>query len=341
VLKTESAPVLNKAEQESKARYDAERNKQIIEHNKKIEEQLKNPEAIAKEVEKKTERENKMAEKKYQSLLEKEKSGERLTKAEATARRDARINEANKIATAQRLEKLGPVDQSEKGKPSNHFMEKSSKMSIDDIDKSLSGRLISNNLKESVAKGTCDLKVAQELHASVEHSMSEFGSKFNEKVAGIEIGRVESIYGKSHGDAMAVYDVANQKIIVSSSWLNDKEENYKESLERSVNEGYHPKGCNTVKSVVDHEIGHAFTLELGQKDPILAGKMALPGKLTEREWKPGLEKEKSFAPISGYATTNRDEQMAETFAAGQNGGIKDPEYMVHYNAILDHIGRSK
>ena len=88
---------------------------------------------------------------------------------------------------------------------------------------------------------------------------------------------------------------------------NPKE--FKSGLDYSVKSGYHPPGCNTVKSVMDHELGHSLDYMLG----ITTGRVSHPrfaaifNKTLRMEG--GVKKN-----VSGYGATNSAEFFAEAWA---------------------------
>ncbi len=82
----------------------------------------------------------------------------------------------------------------------------------------------------------------------------------------------------------------------------------KEGLKSSVLSGYHPPGCDTVKSIVDHEIGHQLDDLLGlYKD---AEVVALFNQLRQQS---AVNSE-----VSGYANKNIREFIAECWSEFRN-----------------------
>jgi hypothetical protein len=76
-----------------------------------------------------------------------------------------------------------------------------------------------------------------------------------------------------------------------------------EALKNDVKSGWHPIGCDTVKSVFDHEMGHQLDYALGlARDSELTNYY---NSLSSSEIKTGL---------SSYALENKKEFIAEAYA---------------------------
>jgi hypothetical protein len=83
---------------------------------------------------------------------------------------------------------------------------------------------------------------------------------------------------------------------------------------------FHPVGCNTPKSVLDHEFGHSVYFELELDKPFANAKDSPLGKLRDFlvvEYSGG-SKESIRKNLSLYAATNMSEFFAEAFAEYQN-----------------------
>lgn len=82
---------------------------------------------------------------------------------------------------------------------------------------------------------------------------------------------------------------------------------FNQALKNSVKNGLHPVGCDTIKSVVDHELGHQFDRLLGLSSNPDFIKFY-------RAWSPAvIEKE-----VSRYATTSINEFIAECWSEYRN-----------------------
>lgn len=95
-------------------------------------------------------------------------------------------------------------------------------------------------------------------------------------------------------------------IAVNKKWGGAVAE-FKASLKRNVETNWHPPGCDTVRSVVDHELGHQLDdlLRLSVDAEVLAVYNEAKGKGIARE-------------VSGYAAKNIAEFIAEAWAESLN-----------------------
>jgi hypothetical protein len=84
--------------------------------------------------------------------------------------------------------------------------------------------------------------------------------------------------------------------------------NWDASLKRSVETNFHPPFTDTIKSVMDHELGHKMDTLLNLKADQEIIKL-------HREWKKMESPEKA---LSKYAKTNIDEFIAEAWAEARN-----------------------
>jgi len=95
-------------------------------------------------------------------------------------------------------------------------------------------------------------------------------------------------------------------VAVNKRWAANPEE-FKGALRRNVEAKYHPVGCDTIRSVVDHELGH-------QLDQLL-------GLRVDQEIVEAYREATSLAmkeQVSTYAGTNVAEFIAECWAEGLN-----------------------
>jgi SPP1 gp7 family putative phage head morphogenesis protein len=137
----------------------------------------------------------------------------------------------------------------------------------------------------------------------------------------ISVARKEA--GKTPGNVLA-YSVNNR--LTSGISVNSKfagnDDLFAATLERSVKSGFHPEGCDKVKSVIDHEIAHQLDALLGvskskelqdiAKDVIASGK--------------DIAKE-----LSIYGTYDQYEFVAESWAEYRNNPIPRP--------VADKVGK--
>lgn len=115
-----------------------------------------------------------------------------------------------------------------------------------------------------------------------------------------KIGSCRNCYAYSHG---AAKDMGLSGICFNTSWKGEKIDN---SLKSDVKAKWHPVGCDTLKSVFDHELGHEI-------DRLLSLKSNSDfQKLHAEELKKG--KDSIGNNLSRYATTNTAEFIAEAWS---------------------------
>lgn len=86
-----------------------------------------------------------------------------------------------------------------------------------------------------------------------------------------------------------------------------------ENLKRDVGSGFHPEGCDSVKSMIDHEFGHALDDVYGIKsDPAFV------------DYYQALSAGEKAAAVSRYGATNADEFIAEAWAEYTNNPTPRP-----------------
>lgn len=95
-------------------------------------------------------------------------------------------------------------------------------------------------------------------------------------------------------------------IAVNRKWGADLAA-FRQSLQQAVAAGFHPVGCDTIRSVVDHELGHQLDSLLG-----LSGDADVLMAYTEAKSR-GTRRE-----VSGYADKNIREFIAECWAESLN-----------------------
>ena len=109
-------------------------------------------------------------------------------------------------------------------------------------------------------------------------------------------------------------DVASG-IALNENWFNPgKREKLKQSLNLCVRSNFHPPGCNTVKSVIDHELGHQINDLLG-----LTTQRAVLDLDFRQFVQANLPDQAAMeAQVSKYARTNFRELLAEAWAEYRN-----------------------
>lgn len=117
------------------------------------------------------------------------------------------------------------------------------------------------------------------------------------------VGRISSdTYAFARRDTSSEVHRHFAGIFVNDKFGKDKEM-FIESLERNVKSGFHPVGCDTIKSVFDHEMAHQIDYAVGLRNN--AEMVKLHSSLTDEEIEKGL---------SRYATKNIAEFIAEGYA---------------------------
>jgi len=104
-----------------------------------------------------------------------------------------------------------------------------------------------------------------------------------------------------------------------------------ESLKSDVKSGWHPTGCNTIQSVIDHEFGHVLTrisIDFKEIDPVFRKeitkiKTRYSNKMMELQ-KQGIDLKTHPDFISDYARTDANEFVAESFAMALNSNNPSP-----------------
>lgn len=128
----------------------------------------------------------------------------------------------------------------------------------------------------------------------------------------------------------AHYRMLNSKdrmVGLGAAFRNPKK--FLEELASAASSGWHPKGCDTIESVVTHELGHFLSRWLqdnsyGQKsiitqwkDGVLSDHLkSLPGRTFDPETRRyNNPKAESILALSEYALKNDEERWAEAFAS--------------------------
>jgi hypothetical protein len=102
--------------------------------------------------------------------------------------------------------------------------------------------------------------------------------------------------------AYAKYNPINRELEFSAEWLGDSAR-LRESLQRAIEIGWHPKGCDSIESLMTHEFGHHL---LANGDDALRERV--------REWARGFGQAARRA-VSEYATHNDNEFFGEAFTS--------------------------
>lgn len=133
-------------------------------------------------------------------------------------------------------------------------------------------------------------------------------------------------------------------VAVNASITKDQDA-LKKMLQRSVQMRYHPPGCDTIKSIMDHELGHQMDYLLGlRNDPKIAElRTKAYGATNPASGQPAPvhngvpvhrdATENMTGAVSKYAHTNVAEFIAEAWAEYRNS--PEPRYIAQQ--VGDHI----
>jgi hypothetical protein len=158
---------------------------------------------------------------------------------------------------------------------------------------------VRNNFKENFDK--IDETSMANIRASLEHSYTEFGND-------IQIDKI-SIKDLSDPGTYARMDI-NHQMELNSKFFKDSSA-FENSLNKDGAFGYHPDKCTTIKSVVDHEVGHAFFIQKGYAMESSAKNSAY---LSSKK----INTSDIGKKLSLYATKNTGETLAEGFTEHMN-----------------------
>lgn len=152
------------------------------------------------------------------------------------------------------------------------------------------------------------VKPSEEQINYIKNTLKEIRDKYNFKgVAQIEISSE-----LNKGSLGVCYSPDNCSVVSLSPQLYTGKYD-QQKWDKSVEEGFHPKGTGEmVKSVLVHELGHAITCN--SKNEKFWGEIEKIRKDYLKEVKKGDNKHPDF--ISGYARTNKYEFVAEAFCQG-------------------------
>jgi hypothetical protein len=181
-------------------------------------------------------------------------------------------------------------DTSESFSTSNKYINASGKMSVPEQLESIEKTGIKNNFNKAIESNTLDKKVLSEINASIEHNSDVMGRT---PVRGIFVDEI-----KDAGDGHSIYAAYKDGYITVNEKYASNKARFNTALHDDRLENFHPEGCNTIKSMIDHEIGHDLASEINTK------LSRYIDTLTEKEIK----------GISVYATKNKGELIAEAYS---------------------------
>lgn len=175
---------------------------------------------------------------------------------------------------------------------------------------------------ETVVKQTVEKLMKTNITGQTREEIEEEVRKvFKKKVAGREYAH--------YWDLKGVYEENITGVAVNRKWGGHPDEFIK-SLKYGEETGFHPTGCGTIKSVMDHEFGHAVdNLVKLNKDPEIV-------KLYE-----SLSADKIKKDLSGYANTNIHEFIAEGWSEYLNNPTPRDISMKIGNAMIRKLEELK
>lgn len=144
----------------------------------------------------------------------------------------------------------------------------------------------------------------------------------------------------------ALYDPssANRGIYLNRVFYGDKA-TFLSTLGKSVQDGFHPPGCDTIESILAHEFAHLVddwlhTTALREGVAILPvvgmdGVGLVDDTLRQFKWQ-WFNRKDAVAALSKYAQTNPDEMFAEAFAS-LYAGAGLGRIVQHLKVLLDEV----
>ena len=132
-----------------------------------------------------------------------------------------------------------------------------------------------------------------------------------------------------------------KEIGLNPLWFKDKK-TFDETLKINEKIGWHPKGCDSVESLITHEFGHQvqnWYKEAG-KEKMFAGAVRTSGLGIVRDTVDiFLNSNKATKKLSRYALTNNSEAWAESFSMIYHSPKKDwPVFVKRHNELLKVLG---
>ena len=177
---------------------------------------------------------------------------------------------------------------------SNKIRSETSKMSSADIHTDIKSLGIEGNMT------ALPENVQQEIYAGILHSYAPYENA--PKLKDIELREFKGGQEKFIA-AMRRNEDGSRTLIVNPKRIGNKEQ-----MAYNVEAGWHPKGSDTTKSMIDHEFGHT-----------LNDKPSGRYQLLKEQKHPGAKQKFITKEISGGAAINSRELVAESWSMRQNG----------------------
>lgn len=169
-----------------------------------------------------------------------------------------------------------------------------------------------NNLADNVSYGRIDVEAANEWNKAIYETLDKFpGLRPNfEFIGSIQqmnaraktLGYASKRIPKNYW-AVSAASRGVKGISINAQWAKNIEA-FKQSLAASLRAKYHPVGCDTIKSVADHELGH-------QLDDLLN----ISGQQNIRDLFMGMKSEEITEGLSRYAWQNTNSKPIREFVA--------------------------
>ena len=121
------------------------------------------------------------------------------------------------------------------------------------------------------------------------------------------------LWGYSVGDAHCRENERDWKGVFFNEKYAGNTELFQQTLDHNVKTQWHPMGCNTVKSVADHEYGHQMDNLLNLVDKARFGTKDFNDSRMRKIWESAKEKGIKES-VSQYAAQDREEFIAECWA---------------------------
>lgn len=147
------------------------------------------------------------------------------------------------------------------------------------------------------------------IQATKEYAIKKSRSAFSNWRTGQNVwaNSTEGILGSTNKE-FALLEGKGNGIALNQTWAS-KPDRFKESLVKNCELEFHPLGCNTIKSIVDHELGHQLDdlLKLKKNEKILKIRSDIINSDTTIQ-----------EAVSAYAGNNINEFIAECWAEYRN-----------------------
>lgn len=155
-------------------------------------------------------------------------------------------------------------------------------------------------------------KKINEVYGSIEKMKKQVRTKIVNSFRNVVSERInKNVWAWYRQSSMVIKDTNG--IYFNDDWSFDK---LNESLKKCVEQKYHPEGCDTVKSVIDHEFGHALTNFIVRRTYGLRATNKALEKI--RSIRNSMSRQEIVDKLSRYGATNFDEFVAEAYSEYKN-----------------------